>query len=178
MRQLLILASVMLMAGCGQPESEETPIEEMEGLMRQQAEMDTALAFDLTAAYLSFAEQNPNDSMAPVYLSRAADIFKEIDGKELKAVNTYNKVLVEYKNHPLAARSVFMIGYVFDDKLKSKERAAKSYRYFVETYPDHELASDAKNLLALVEDTLTDEEVVAKWLKEAELNKDTNPKVD
>jgi len=173
-----MLTSVLLLMACDQPDSGETSIKEMESLLRKEAEMDTALAYELTAAYSDFVKKNPSDSMAPVYLSRAADIYKEIDGKELKAVNTYNKVLVEYKDDPLAARSVFMIGYVFDDKLNSKERAAKSYRYFIETYPNHPLASDARNLLVLAEDTLTDEEVVVKWLKEAESKKDTNPKVD
>lgn len=168
---------VAIFSACQAQEPDlNSSIAKMEAEIKKHAEMDTAIANDLTAAYEEYAGANPQDSLSPVYLSRAADIYKEMDGKALKAVNVYNKIVVEYKDHPLAARSVFMIGYVFDEKLNDKDRAARSYQHFLETYPDNELADDAKSLLAIAQDTLTDEELVAKWMKEAESKNDTNPK--
>lgn len=177
MRNLKWIALLAIFSACQAQEPDlNSSIIKMETEIKKHAEMDTAIANDLTTAYMDFAKANPQDSLAPIYLSRAADIYKEMDGKVLKSVNTYNKIVVEYKDHPLAARSVFMIGYVFDEKLHDKDRAAKSYQHFLDTYPNNELADDAKSLLAIAQDTLTDEELVEKWMKEAESKKDTNPK--
>lgn len=177
MRNLKWMALVAIFSACQAQEPDlSSSIAQMETEIKKHAEMDTAVANDLTEAYMAYAKSNPQDSLSPIYLSRAADIYKEIDGKVLKAVNIYNKIVVEYKDHPLAARSVFMIGYVFDEKLHDKDRAAKSYQHFLDTYPNNELADDAKSLLAIAQDTLTDEELVAKWMKEAESKNDTNPK--
>lgn len=178
MRKLAFLVSVLAFVACEQPKSLGTSITEMETEIKKDAEMDTAMAKKLTTAYVDYADQNPQDSLSPIYLSRAADIYKEMDGLSLKSVNTYNRIIHEYPDHPQAARAVFMIGYVFDEKLKDKNRAAKSYEHFLATYPNHPLAGDAQNLLAIAKDTLTDEELVAKWLEQAESEKDTNPKKD
>lgn len=178
MRKLAIIALIAAVAACEQPKDLSASITGMETEIRQHAEMDTAIAKNLTAAYIEFADLNPNDTASPVYLSRAADIYKEMDGEALKAVNVYNRIIKEYPDNPQAARAVFMIGYVFDEKLNDKERAAKSYEFFLQEFPEHELAEDANALLMIARDTLTDEELVAKWLKQAENNNDTNPKVE
>src|SRR5690606_24183302 len=137
MRNLKWMALVAIFSACQAQEPDlNSSILKMETEIKKHAEMDTAIAKDLTDAYMEYAKVNPQDSLSPIYLSRAADIYKEMDGKALKAVNVYNKIVVEYKDHPLAARSVFMIGYVFDEKLQDKDRAARSYQHFLETYPN------------------------------------------
>ena len=178
MRKLSVIAALATVVACEQPKGPETSISEMETEIHKHAEMDTAIAKELTAAYEEYADQNPADTLSPLYLSRAADIYKEMDGKALKSVNVYNRIINEYPENPQSARAVFMIGYVFDEKLNDKERAAKSYEHFLEKYPDHALANDARSLLAIASDTLTDEELVAKWMEQAENKNDTNPKVE
>ena len=76
--------------------------------------------------------------------------------------------------HKLVPRSVFMIGYVFDEKLKDKKRAAKSYTYFLTKYPNHPLADDAENLLKMTQDQRSEEEIIEGWLEKSK--NDTNPK--
>ena len=178
MRKLAIIALFAAFAACEQPKNLGTSIAEMEKEIREHAELDTAVARKLTTSYVMYADQHPEDTISPVYLGKAADIYKEMQGEVLKAVNVYNRIIHEYPESPEAARSVFMIGYVFDEKLNDKKRAAKSYEHFLNKYPDHALAKDANSLLLIARDTLTDEELVAKWLEQEKIENDTNPKVE
>ncbi len=168
-----LLALILAMAACqSSASSPQSDIEKLEEQLKKEAVLDSAIATDLCAMYLQYADANPKDSLAPYYLSNSADILKELKGNELKAVNTYNRIAEKYADHPLAGRAVFMIGYVFDDKFNDKVRAQKSYEYFLSQYPKHELQRDALNLLAMVKDSLSAEELVAKWLEQSK--KDTN----
>ncbi len=175
-----ILGFFMLLAitsSCQPSQNEEglkASIEKMEVEIKRDAEMDTAIARKLTASYEEYADLHPEDSIAPYYLSRAADIYKEMPGGALKAVNTYNEVITQYPESPLKARSVFMIGYVFDDRLHDVERASKSYEYFISEYPEHPLADDARNLLTMLQDTLTEEEMVQRWMQQSQNDTNTN----
>lgn len=126
--------------------------------------LDTALVRKLTNAYLVYADSLPQDSISPYYISKAADLYKVSRETALQAINTYNLVLRDYPEHKLVSRSVFMMGFTFDEVLGDKERAAKSYTYFLEQYPEHPLAEDAKTLLAMAQDTgMSDMEIIKNW---------------
>tara|TARA_R110002094_G_scaffold69723_1_gene78615 strand:- start:71 stop:640 length:570 start_codon:yes stop_codon:yes gene_type:complete len=147
--QLSLLFS-FLMASCqSKMDPLQAEIQEMESQLQEDVSIDTSLAKRITKAYLKYVDQHPEDSLAPVYLSRSADIMKEIPELRLKSVNIYNRVFTEYPNHELAARSIFMVGFVFDEKYDDSKRAIKSYDFFLEKFPDHELAEQARNLRSL-----------------------------
>lgn len=154
MKVLLQLSLVLclFMAAC-QPKMDplQAEIQEMESLLQDDVSIDTALAKKISKAYLKFVKVNPQDSMAPVYLSKSADIMKEIPESRLKSINIYNRVFVEYPDHELASRSIFMIAYVFDEKYNDKTRAVKAYDFFLEKFPNHELAQQAKDLKTLMQ---------------------------
>ena len=164
-----------MMASCQTAPAEDplkASIEKMEVEIKEHVELDTSVARKLTDAYLEYAGLHPEDSIAPYYLSRAAEIYKEMPGKALTAVVTYNKVLTAYPESPLAPRAVFMIGFVFDDKLKDSTRAVKSYNHFLKEYPNHPMADDARQLLQMLSDTLSEEEMVKMWMEKSKT--DTN----
>ena len=93
MRNLKWMVLVVVFSACQAQEPDlNSSIVKMETEIKAHAEMDTAIAKDLTVAYEEYAMANPQDSLAPIYLSRAADIYKEMDGKALKSVNLYNKI--------------------------------------------------------------------------------------
>ncbi len=148
----LSLVLSLLTAGC-QPKKDplQKEIQTMESQLQDDVSIDTALAKKVTKAYLKFVKANPTDTMAPVYLSRSADIMKEIPELRLKSVNIYNRVFVEYPEHNLAARSIFMVGFVFDEKYDDSKRAIKAYNFFLEKFPNHKLAQQARDLVALRE---------------------------
>ncbi|MGB0176086.1 MAG: tetratricopeptide repeat protein, partial [Owenweeksia sp.] len=147
-------------------------ISKMEAELDEDVSLDTAKAWAITRAYKQYVKENPQDSISPYYLSKAADIYKEIPHAGLKAVNTYNKLYVEYPQHPLAPRSVFMIGFVFDEKYQDRDRAIRSYNFFLEEYPNHDLSDDARNLLVLLQDTITtDLDQIKRWSEKADSTK-------
>lgn len=165
--------AVLMFTACDQNSGAEVDplkkeIEAMEAQLKDDVSIDTTLANNITAAYIKYVDLHPEDSLAPEYLSRSADIMKELPKKRLKSINVYNRIYTEYPDHELAGRSVFMIGFVFDEKYKDSKRAIKSYDFFLENYPNHELAGEAKNLRALLnsEDEVLDQ--VKNWMKQAD----------
>lgn len=171
MKHVLIatLATLSLIACQGnvEPTFKESQTAVIKGLEAQtlKAEvLDTAVARKITAAYLLYVDSFPTDSAAPYYMSKAADVQRARRQTALRAINLYNRVLKNYPEHPLAARSVFMIGFTFDEVFGDKTRAAKSYTYFLEQYPTHDLADDAQALLMLAQDSsMTDLELIEQW---------------
>jgi outer membrane protein assembly factor BamD (BamD/ComL family) len=177
MRILSAFVMLTFMASCNSAPAEDslqTSIEKMEVEIKQHAELDTAMARKLTDAYLEYAQLHPEDSIAPYYISRAAEIYKEMPGRALTAVVTYNKVITDYPDNPLAARSVFMIGFVFDDKLQDTARAAKSYSHFLKEYPNHPMAADARQLLQMLKDTISEEQMVKMWMEKSKTDTNDN----
>lgn len=172
---LLFIVSGLSMVSCQQNTVAQSTssIAQMEAEMKTKESLDTALANKMINAYLTYADSLPDDSLAPVYIDKAAFILKEMGGRKvLTSINTYNAIVHKYPDHPLAAKSVFMIGFIFDEKLHDTTRALKSYKYFVETYPEHSLVNDAKGLITMLSDTISAEAMVQQW--EAK-NKEHNP---
>lgn len=157
-------------------DSAKATISQLEKDIKEHDELDTAIANILIADYESYYSDFPEDSISPYYISRAADIYKEMPGKVLKSITTYNRVIKTYPEHPLAARSTFMIGFVFDTKLNDKERAAKSYTHFIETYPNDPMKADAQNLLNMIQDTLSPEQMVEMWKQKNNVDTNSNSK--
>ncbi len=169
-KKLWVGAVVLLLAACQQNKEvnfkngQQAVIKGLEAKTMEAEALDTALVRQLTNAYLAYADSLPQDSLSPYYLSKAADLYKVRRETALYAINTYNMVLSNYPEHPLVSRSLFMMGFTFDEVLGDKQRAVKSYTYFLEQYPEHPLAEDARTLLAMAQDTGTsDLEIIKNW---------------
>lgn len=90
------------------------------------------------------------------------------EGKYDEAISTYNKLIDTYPASPYGPQARFMIGFIYANEMKDIENARKSYEKFLEIYPDHEMAKDARwELDHLGEDindieTLTQENIEEK----------------
>ena len=92
----ITLLALMLWSCQQQKDTLKVSIESMEEQVKEDPIMDSGLAKTLTDSYLEYAEKHKEDTISPYYLSRAADILKEMKGGALKAINTYNKIINEY----------------------------------------------------------------------------------
>ena len=74
------------------------------------------------------------------------DLAYQYMGKEQwsEAEKNFQKILDEYPNGTYSSKALFMVGFVNANYLKNFEKARKYYKEFLEKYPDHELADDAK----------------------------------
>jgi len=172
MRKLMTFAWLLAVVACQQsnPDAEKKAAREQINVLQERTKVattyDQELADSLTMAYLDFVESYPQDSLSAVYLSRAADLYKEQKGEAPKAIEIYQRIRKQYPESPLAVRSEFMIAYVYDARIKNEEKAIAAYQQFLKNHPEHQLAKEARNLLVLLQDTLSEEELVKQWMKQ------------
>lgn len=167
-RSISIYILLGLALSC-QIEDQVTPeiISELEAEVRSSVDTDTSIARELILNYRQYRELNTGDSLSPYYLLKEADLMQGVFNEDLKAVGLYEQFSDHYPSHPLTPRAIFMKAYVYDEKLSDREEAVMAYETLIKTYPNHQLSNDARNLLSLLTDSLSDEEQVAKWLEEA-----------
>lgn len=88
----------------------------------------------------------PNDKNTPVYLYRAAEIAVAIR-TFTKALTIYDWLIDFYPDYEKSPNALFAKGYLMEEELDKPERARQAFTQFMEAYPTHELADDAKFLL-------------------------------
>ena len=89
-------------------------------------------------------------------------VLKGLSEKEsyLKAIEYYKKVYDMYPALEEAPGALFMCGFLQANELKDYTEAERTYKLFLEKYPDHELAASAQSELDNL--GLTPEEILQK----------------
>jgi outer membrane protein assembly factor BamD (BamD/ComL family) len=140
-------------------------------LVNEDGTINIVLSDSAAVLYNQAFEKNQKDSIAPYYLMKSADIQRHIPGKALLAIKKYITLTSLYPKHKLAPIAMFMSGLTFDENLNDKPRAALVYEDFIKKYPNHEMAAEATNLLALAQNTeSTDLDQVHEWQKQENKN--------
>lgn len=145
---LLLIAAVSLILSCNNTEHEqERSIEKLEAeLFDEEAifsDEGNQKALELVRLYLSYAEQNPEDTLSPAYLFKAADITMNL-GDPGKAIGIYNKIIYTYPDYPKLPECHFLVAYIYENFLQNYGKATELYQQFIEKYPDNEFADDAE----------------------------------
>jgi len=100
---------------------------------------------ELLSLYRTFAKDFPNDSLAPVYLTRAADMSISL-GKSMEAVGLLDTIINIYPDYEDIGGCWFLKGYAYETA-GDFNSAREAYMWFVEHYPDHALAADTRTTL-------------------------------
>jgi len=131
---------------------------------------DPQIAENLVSHYEAFVVEYPQDSLAPFYLFKGAEVAMGM-GSSDKAIELYGRVYGEFPDFPKASTSLFLIGFVNETQKKNLAEAQKYYRRFIAEFPKHNLINDAQFSL----DNLgkSDEEIIKEF--EAKL---ANPNQD
>ncbi len=165
-RLVLIMMGVLLMAACGPNRDKELKaIEEHEAQLSaldvntQDEELTT-----LMNLYTQFANHFPTDSLAPVYLLRAADLSISLSMAD-RAVCILDTIISQYPGFEDIGGCYFLKGYAFETA-EQFDSARTAYTYFVENYPDHPLAADTRRSLDYL--GMTPEEMLEAILANAE----------
>jgi len=61
-----------------------------------------------------------------------------------QAETYFEKILQEYPNGVFSSKATFMVGFINANYLKNYDKAREYYSLFLEKFPKHELADDAK----------------------------------
>ena len=155
----LILAVLL---GCSSQDDNIDRIAELETLLyaNSQEAFDVQAAENLISEYELFVQTYPQDTMAPGYLFKAAELAMAIRSSA-KAIELYGKVYNDYPDHPSAGTSLFLMGFVNDDQVKNLAEAQKYYRRFIAEFPEHNLIDDAA--FSLLNLGKSDEDIIREF---------------
>jgi TolA-binding protein len=95
------------------------------------------------STYTEFVGQFPNDKKSPEYLFKAAQLAVALKKYE-HAIEHYNAIEKDYKDHEKAPVSLFLKAFAYDNYLNDDAKAKETYELFIQKYPSHELVKDAQ----------------------------------
>lgn len=111
---------------------------------------------------LALATRFPQDSLAPLYLFRAAEL-RHATGKWEEAIGLWGKVDSKFKNYQRSPEALFMQGFVAENELRDRKQAVKYYQIFIEKYPRHPLSTDASVLIENLKKGVSDQELIERF---------------
>ncbi len=94
----------------------------------------------------AYALVYPNKTETPANLFKAAEIAKTIKTFP-KALSLYDWMIEKYPSHEKTPTAMFLKGFIIENNLGNDSLALDSYKKFIATFPDHDLADDAKFLI-------------------------------
>ncbi len=124
-------------------------IKAMEAKLKATISPDPVVYNQAVSTYLKFANNFPNDTMAPMCLFDAANISMSLNQYQ-RAVNLYDSVNVKYPTFKRAADCIFIRGFIYDDKLKDTAKARAMYQMVIDKYPHDSLASQSRAALSIL----------------------------
>ena len=146
-RIFICLLGIALLSACGP--NREKQIQAIEAQEQNLSTLDLGTSDEeFTQAinlYRTFAHDFPNDSLAPVYLMRAADASISV-GLPEQAVDLLDSIILLYPGFEDLGGCCFLKGYAYETA-EQYDKAREAYTYFVDNYPDHYLASDTRKTL-------------------------------
>ena len=75
----------------------------------------------------------------------------EQQGKPREAVDLYRKILDAYPESPQNYKAVFLIGFVYSEKLDQPDSARHMFEQVIREYPDCEFEDDAQAMLRFLD---------------------------
>jgi len=124
---------------------------------------------ELIDAYVGFADEFPEDTLAPDYLFKAGDISMNTN-RSRQAIRYYDRIIDEYSDYKKTPEAMFLKGYVFENNLGRLDKAKEIYEAFLKLYPDNEFADDAEVSLRYL--GKSPEELIEIFQQEAGENKE------
>ncbi len=168
MRRTLLLASaLLLLAACGHRPDRDQAVADIAAHEQSLAQVnivaDEQQAHDMIDLYQQFAANFPEDSLAPVYLQKSADICLNL-GDNDQALAILDTIIAQYPGYDDLAGCLFLKGQAYENN-EQYDQAREAYSQFVNDYPDHVLAPDTRKMLPYI--GLTPEEMLNAILASA-----------
>ena len=149
---LFFLVSIVLVS-CNNTRKE---MSEQEGLrsellekerdLHARTDVDPEAARAMIGKYIEFVNKYPEDSLSSKYLFKAAEIAMNFEQPN-NSITYLTRIEDNYPDYEEYGTSLFLKAFIYDNYLKSYEKAEQYYNIFLEKYPDHPFAKDAKSSL-------------------------------
>ena len=140
--RFLFLLLIALAACSGGRQQLLDEISEKEAIVTKSYEdvLDKSTAESLRQDYWTFADDYPDDSLAPKFLHKAAELSLAIDMTK-DAVNTLDTLIERYPEYQFLPDALFFKGFIQENHMKDLAAAKKTYEVFLNRFPKHELAA-------------------------------------
>lgn len=144
-------------------------VDSMESAMQKDnLNPDSPTASELLKTYIKFSELYPGDKeKSPEYLYKAAALSRAVE-LPVKAIKLYDQILSRYPNWEKAPEVAFLVGFTYDEDLKSPDLAEEAYQEVIEDFPGDHWAVQAEQRLATIH--MTDEELIEYFQKKTQEN--------
>ena len=154
---LFVVLGTALLAACGNKNKDDVAslplsqkalndsINMLDSLMYTDIQFDTIKSNKMIGWCLEYASRFSEDSLAPVYMQKAAMIQMN-NGDFEQAVATLDSIIELYPGFENVADCHFLKGQAYEQN-QQYDLARKTYTDFVNEYPDHVLASDIRKTL-------------------------------
>jgi tetratricopeptide (TPR) repeat protein len=173
MRILFVLLPVTLFFACQSgPNPDERQVQK-EALAKLEAPLrearDIAANAEIAETFIekteAFVAAFPDDSLAAPYLFKAADAARGLRKYGL-SIKLAGQVWRQYPGFHLAPDAMFMQGFTYDTHLGDPDNARIYYEQFLEKYPEHQLATNVRQLLDVLGEN--PEDLIKRFQKEEE----------
>ena len=128
--------------------------------------LDQKLAKSAIDAYQRFATTFKNDTMAPWYLFKAADLSSSALGMHQQGLAYYDIIITDYPKFPKYPETLFLAGFICQDKMQKGVEAKQYYDRLIKEFPKHEFVDDAQAMISFF--GKSDEEIVREFEKRNE----------
>lgn len=166
-KTFLAIAACALALACGNKHSRQA---DLENITRYEDSIDiknSILSVEtgnrLIDLYTTFTNNHPDDSLAPMYLHRAAQVAANIHRPDL-ALQYLDTVTAKYPDYKDVAVCAFYKGFVLENVAGDLEHARLAYQEFIDQYPNDPLVNDAQ--ISIENLGLTPEELLEKILSQ------------
>ena len=151
-----------MMLSCGEKISVKEVKELESKVLAKGARPTKDNVIQLVDAYVLFAEQNPNDVQSPDFLFKALDIAVGVNAEGPdKAIKIADVLIEKYPDFEMTPVAMYLKGFVYENIVGDLQNAEKTYRQFIEKYPESPMVEDVK---ATIENLgLSPEELIRKF---------------
>lgn len=144
---LLIVSVSLAFLSCSSPRNKMAEqIALMESELKTVHKVDTGSVSELISAYQNFAARYAQDSLSPEFLYRAAGLANGFR-RGTQSIDLYESIINTYPDFKRIPECYFMEAFVFENEQGNIGKAYECYSKFLDKYPDHDLADDARAAL-------------------------------
>jgi outer membrane protein assembly factor BamD (BamD/ComL family) len=148
-KTLLLPLLMLVLTSCGPSRQKEiSMIRNIEGRLYSSSatSFDRESADSLLMMYSAFIKKHPGDSLTRNFIFKAGNLFMT-EGKGREALEMFDLYMNKYPEDAKTPVCMFFKGYINETIMNDLEKAQEIYILFLEKYPRHDFADDARNAL-------------------------------
>ena len=163
---IFVVLSVLLVFGCGNNSEKKKALSR---IAANEAKIfgdstatipDQKTGMDMIQAYTDYSTAWPKDTISAEFLFKGAEIAMNLNQSAM-AIDYYNRILLNYPGFKKRPYCVFLQAFILENQMNLYDQAKARYQEFIDKYPDHILAKDARASIENMGKPI--EELIKQW---------------